>query len=297
MIPIEDTRRNNAANPESALLLKIRSLLPSLSTTQKRIAAYILEHPREVVYLSVTEFADRCNVGNATIVRFCQLLGMEGYQELKVALAQDVVSPIETIHEAVTENDSDIEILNKVFHATMHTLEYTLRIINPKQFERAVEALSSASRINIYGCGNSAAIAIDLQHKLLRLGMNAAAYNDSHMQCIASTLLKPGDVCVAISHSGSSIDIVDAATLAKDFGATVICMTNIGRSPLSDVSDIRLDTASKETEYHIVALSSRISQYTIIDSLYTALAVRNLQNLQQEERLHIIEKSLSRKKY
>ena len=105
--------------------MKIQSLLPSLSKTQKRIAEYILAHSREVVYLSISEFAEKCNVGNATIVRFCQLLGMEGYQELKVALAQDVVSPIETIHEAVTENDSDIEILNKVFHATLHTIEYT----------------------------------------------------------------------------------------------------------------------------------------------------------------------------
>ncbi len=277
--------------------MKIQSLLPSLSKTQKRIAEYILAHSREVVYLSISEFAEKCNVGNATIVRFCQLLGMEGYQELKVALAQDVVSPIETIHEAVTENDSDIEILNKVFHATLHTIEYTLRIINTKHFERAVEALSKAGRVNIYGSGNSSAIALDLQHKLMRLGMNATAYSDSHMQCIASTLLKPGNVCVAISHSGSSIDIVDAATLAKDFGATIICMTNIGRSPLSDVADIRLDTASKETEYHIIALSSRIAQLTIIDSLYTALAVRNLQNLQQEERLHIIERVLSKKKY
>ena len=297
MITIGRTKTNTSVKPDSALIMKIQSLLPSLSKTQKRIAEYILAHSREVVYLSISEFAEKCNVGNATIVRFCQLLGMEGYQELKVALAQDVVSPIETIHEAVTENDSDIEILNKVFHATLHTIEYTLRIINTKHFERAVEALSKAGRVNIYGSGNSSAIALDLQHKLMRLGMNATAYSDSHMQCIASTLLKPGDVCVAISHSGSSIDIVDAATLAKDFGATIICMTNIGRSPLSDVADIRLDTASKETEYHIIALSSRIAQLTIIDSLYTALAVRNLQNLQQEERLHIIERVLSKKKY
>jgi RpiR family carbohydrate utilization transcriptional regulator len=297
MITIGRTKTNNSVKPDSALIMKIQSLLPSLSKTQKRIAEYILAHSREVVYLSISEFAEKCNVGNATIVRFCQLLGMEGYQELKVALAQDVVSPIETIHEAVTENDSDIEILNKVFHATLHTIEYTLRIINTKHFERAVEALSKAGRVNIYGSGNSSAIALDLQHKLMRLGLNATAYSDSHMQCIASTLLKPGNVCVAISHSGSSIDIVDAATLAKEFGATIICMTNIGRSPLSDVADIRLDTASKETEYHIIALSSRIAQLTIIDSLYTALAVRNLQNLQQEERLHIIERVLSKKKY
>ncbi|HEY8463420.1 MAG TPA: MurR/RpiR family transcriptional regulator [Bacillota bacterium] len=280
---------------DSALVMKIQSFIPSLSNTEKRIAEYLLSHLREVIYLSITDLAERSKVSDATIVRFCKRLGMQGYQELKVMIAQDLVSPIESIHESITEQDSNSEIMNKVFFSTIHSLQYTLRVINQKQFDLAIKALNDANLINIYGCGNSAAIALDLQHKLMRLGMKATAYNDSHMQCIASTQLKSGDVCVAISHSGSSRDIVDAAELAKDAGATVICMTNIGRSPLSDLADIRLDTASKETHYHIVALASRIAQYTIVDSLYTVLAVRR--NIHQSERAHIIEKALSKKKY
>ena len=282
---------------ESALLLRIRSGFEEMSGAEKRIAQNILDHPRDIVHLSITELAEQSQVSDASVVRFCRKrLGMQGYQELKVALAQDLVSPIESIHEEVAESDSEADVLSKVFASTMHALEYTLRIIDKRQFKLAVDALHNAPMVHIYGCGNSAAIAMDMQHKLLRLGLRATAFSDSHMQTIAATSLQAGDVCVAISHSGSSKDVVEAAFLAKKRGATVICMTGIGRSPLADMADIRLDTASKETNYHIVALSSRISQYTIIDSLHSALAVRR--HLQEgSARQNLIEQALSKKKY
>lgn len=280
---------------DSALIMKMQSFLPEMSKAEKRIAQIILDDPREIVQMSITELAARSKVSDATVVRFCRRLGMQGYQEMKVTLAQDLVSPIESIHEEVSEGDAPADVLGKVFASTMHALEYTLRILDKRQFEQALEAISRAKTINIYGCGNSASVARDMQHKLMRLGLRAVSFSDGHMQSIASTALEKGDVCIAISHSGSSKDVVSAAKLAKMRGATVICMTGLGRSPLSDVADIRLDTASKETSYHIVALSSRISQYTIIDSLYSALAV--MRHRQDEVRQITIEQALSEKKY
>ena len=281
----------------SALLMRIKDAFDEMSGAEKRIADNILKSPRDIVHLSITELAERSSVSDATVVRFCRRrLGMQGYQEMKVALAQDLVSPIESIHEEVGENDSEADVLSKVFAGTMHALEYTLRIIDKRQFKLAVDAIGAARHIHIYGCGNSAAIAMDMQHKLMRLGLSATAYSDSHMQCIAATGLGKGDVCIAISHSGSSKDIVEAAFLAKKRGASVVCMTGMGRSPLADMADIRLDAASKETNYHIVALSSRIGQYTIIDSLYAALAVRHHQQ-EGDARQNIIEQALLKKKY
>jgi len=280
---------------DSALIMKMHSFLPDMSKAEKRIAQIILDNPRDIVQMSITELAARSKVSDATVVRFCRRLGMQGYQEMKVILAQDLVSPIESIHEEVSEGDAPADVLDKVFASTMHALEYTLRILDKRQFEQALDVLNRAHTINIYGCGNSASVARDMQHKLMRLGLRAVSFSDGHMQSIASTALEKGDVCIAISHSGSSKDIVSAAALAKKRGATVICMTGIGRSPLSDVSDIRLDTASKETSYHIVALSSRISQYTIIDSLYSALAV--MRHRQEDPRQDTIEQALSEKKY
>lgn len=284
------------ASVESALMHKINAYQGTLPAAEKRIATYVLEHPGDIIYMSITELANASQASDATVVRFCRRLGMQGYQDLKVQLAQDLVSPMERIQVDLTDSDTDAEILEKTFATTIHTMEYTLRILDRNQFGKAIKAILDARLITIFGCGNSAAVAMDLQHKLMRLDLCVIAFSDAHMQCIEATQMQQGDVCIAISHSGSSKDIVDAAKIAKNNGATIICMTAVGNNPLSALSDIHLDTASDETRYHIVALSSRISLYTIIDSLYAALALRCSRGGTLPDS-KIIEKALAGKKY
>lgn len=279
----------------SPLLIKIDTLRSGLSETERKVADYILKHPQKVIYLSITDMAANCGVSDATVVRLCKRLRMHGYQELKVSLAQDIVSPMERIHEAVSENDSCGEVMTKVFHTTIQALQYTERIVNRQQLELTVDTLDQARRVAIFGMGNSAAVAKDMQHKLLRLGMSANAYDDNHMSRIVSTYLTQGDVCFCISHSGSSRDVVDAARLASDKGATVISLTGVGKSPLSEIADIRLETASQEAQYHILALASRIAQYTLIDSIYTILAIK--QRNRKGEYQQDIERALEKLKY
>ena len=283
------------AKQNSALLIKIDTMRPDLSETERKVADYILAHPNEVIYLSITDMAANCGVSDATVVRLCKRLRMHGYQELKVSLAQDIVSPIERIHEAVTESDSCGEVMAKVFNTTIQALQYTSRIVNRQQLELAVDTLEKARRVVILGMGNSAAVAKDMQHKLLRLGLNATAFDDNHMSRIVCTYIDQGDACVCISHSGSSRDVVDAAKMAHDNGAVVISMTGVGRSPLSEMADIRLETASQEAQYHILALASRIAQYALIDSIYTSLAIKRREN--KGEYQQDIERALEKLKY
>jgi DNA-binding MurR/RpiR family transcriptional regulator len=283
------------AMTQSPLMLKMQTLRKSLSQTEQKVIDFILAHPREVIYLSITGLAEKSGVSDATIVRVCKRIGMQGYQDLKVNLAQDIVSPLESIHEELKDGDGPEQILEKVFNSAIHTLEYTRRIASADSLEKAAGLLASADAVFIFGLGNSHAVAVDLMHKLMRLGIHATAYTDSHMQAIAATHTGPRDVIVAISHSGSSRDVVDAAELAKKQGARVISISNIGRSPLSDLADINLETASQETQYRIVALASRIAQYTIIDTLYTLIAMQ--QREQANTRFRAIEKALENKKY
>jgi RpiR family carbohydrate utilization transcriptional regulator len=280
---------------EPALILKMKALYDSLGEAEKKVIDYIMTHPEEVIYLSVTGLAEKSGASIATVIRACRKIGMNGYQELKVNLAQDIVTPLQSIHEEVCADDSPSVILDKIFQSSMYALQFTRDVINIKEIEAATQALLNAKKINIYGLGNSHSIAIDMQHKMMRLGLNATAYTDSHMQSIASAYLSQGDVVVGISHSGSSKEVVDAANIAKKNGATVICLTNFGRSPLSDLADIKLYTASKETQYRIVALASRIAQITIIDTLYTMLALARKTEI--VDGFHKVEMALKNKKY
>ena len=128
-----------------------------------------------------------------------------------------------------------------------------------------------ANNIYVIGLGNSASVAIDAAHKLLRLGLNACPYTDNHMQIIALAHANNKSVVIAISHSGSSKDIVQALQLSKQNGSTTIAITNMGKSPIDKVSDIMLHTVSDETNYRILGLNSRIAQLSIIDTIYSYL--------------------------
>ena len=121
--------------------------------------------------------------------------------------------------------------------------------------------------------GASGAIASDLQHKLQRLNLNAQAYVDPHLQAMSAAYLTEADVVLAISHSGSSRVVVDNVRIARENGAKVISLTNIGRSPLSKLADVSLFTASQETKFRILAISSRIAELTILDCIYTYIAL------------------------
>lgn len=259
----------------SELVLKIESTMPNLSKSERAVAAYIVKNPEQVVYLSVAALADTCGVSDPTVVRMCQKLGFSGYQSLKLAMAAAVVSPTQTVHEAVNSGDDMKAVTEKVFQSAIYALRFTRDTLDFKAMDAAVQALSDANKIVIFGMGASGSIAMDLQHKLLRLGLNAVVYTDSHLQAIACSHLEKNDVLFAISHSGSSRAVVDNAAIAKKQGVTVITLTSSGKSPLSKIADISLTTVSSETKYRVVALSSRAAALTIVDSIYTYLAMRS----------------------
>ena len=258
-----------------ALVLKIEELLPSLSKSEQSVGAYIVQHPDEVINLSVAALAENAKVSEPTVVRACRRLGFTGYQDLKVTLAQSIVTPMQSVHEQVTAGDDMQTLASKVFGSATHTLEFTYDTLNAADLEAAAKLLMSARRILIFGAGASGAIVSDAQHKLLRLGLNANAYTDPHLQAMTASYATADDVIFAISHSGSSRIVVDNVQLAKNNGAHVISLTNIGRSPLSKLADICLYTASRETKYRILAVSSRIAELTIIDCIYTYIAIRS----------------------
>ena len=171
----------------------------------------------------------------------------------------------------------------------------TKKSLDPDSLEAAAKEICSAENIAIFGLGNSASVALDASHKLLRSGLHAVAYSDNHMQVIAASHLKQGDVAIGISHSGSSKDIVEALKIAKEHKARTIIITNKGKSPIQKYSDIVLFTNANETKYNILALDSRLAQLAIIDVIYYYV-VYNLSESAYKS-INETERSLLSKKY
>ena len=259
---------------DSALKFKIRSLLPELSRSEATVAEYILNHSDDVIDLSVSALADLCGVSEPTVIRACRTIGFSGYQALKIALIKSAENTIEYSGEEVHAEDDMKMSIQKVFGAANDAINLTRDNLDIKAMEKAADLLINAKRILIFGVGGSAAVAADVQHKFLRLGFNAQALSDLNMQAISAAYAGEGDVVFAISHSGSSKVVVDNASLAAKNGAKVISLSSIGKSPLTEIADVSLFTAANETRYRIVAISSRIAELTIIDTLYSYMAFR-----------------------
>lgn len=190
--------------------IKIQSAAQKMGAAERRVADFVLEHPQSVVNKTITEIAEQSQSSEATVVRFCRRLGYKGFQGLKIAIAQEMVPPIQAMYEGITPDDSIEEIKNKVFYNSIEALQDTLKLVDNESLTSAINAISESNYIDIYGLGGSGCIASDVGHKFLKIGVRANVYVDSHLQMLSASNLGPKDVAIGISHSGNTKDIVNA---------------------------------------------------------------------------------------
>jgi len=260
--------------PNTCLAL-IHNMFKSLTKSEIKLAEYITANPSEVIHMTITQLAEITGTAEATISRFCKKkLGFPGFQSLKIALASDLYEPFESIYNEVNSNDPIDIIANKVFQNINEALHDTLKIINAQSLDRAITAILAAGRIEVYGTGGSAPIAADVEYRFSRFGIPVRAYADIDMQVCSASLLHPGDVVIAISHTGSNQSVMESVKIAKENGATIIAITSYIRSPISQISDIVLSGMAKEINYRSEAMSSRLIHLAFIDVLYVGAMVR-----------------------
>jgi len=265
--------------------VRIEGTYASLRSAEQRVADFILAHPEELIYLTVTELAERTQTSESTVVRLCQKIGYKGYQEFKIMLARDLVGPVEQVYEHIEPGDSLVELKTKVFQANAQALKDTIEVLADDELRRAVSAIGKARRVEVYGVGGSAPLALDAYHKFMKHGVPCVWLSDGDLIAMSSSLLSSGDVALGISHRGTSRDVCDALQVSQGNGATTVCITHRATSPITKFSDIKLFTAAKETAFGSDSMSSRIAQLTIIDTLYAGLALedydRSLQRIQR----------------
>jgi RpiR family carbohydrate utilization transcriptional regulator len=259
----------SATEPPAGVLARLDSLIPGLRESERKIAEYVLARPAEVIYLSITELADRTETSEASVIRFAQRLGFPGYAALKIALAMDLRA---SAAPAEPEPETDIgAIKRKVLQVNIKALEDTAQLLDDAALARAVEALARARRIEVYGVGGSAAVAQDAAFSLMRVGLPVVCITDPHIQVMSAVQLREGDVALAISLSGSTRDTVEALQLARDAGATCLCITRYARSPITHVAHITLLAAARPAVVVGYPLLGRIAQLAVVDVLAAAV--------------------------
>ena len=266
------------------LLINIRSSYTKMSKTEKKIADYLLQNSHHAP-LTITELSEKTGSSEATIVRFAKRIGCDGYQELKILLAQE---DNHVVNRSIEDGDQPQEIYRKLSDDVYSTLLRARKNNDDSVFDEACTLILKTKYLLIFGIGNSYAVAFDMNHKLLRLGLKSSAVGDSHLMLIDATASDKSTLVVGISHSGCTRDVVDACAIAKKNGSKVIALTSDAKSPLAKVADLILLSESDELSYRLLGLTSRYAQLAIIDTIYTMIAMRNRKTQENVEKIESI---------
>ncbi|MDT0268113.1 MurR/RpiR family transcriptional regulator [Streptomyces sp. DSM 44915] len=272
------------APPEpGALAAKVRTMAPSMTRSMQRVAETVAGDPAGCAALTVTALAERTGTSEATVVRTARLLGYPGYRDLRLALAglaaQQASGAAPAVTADISVDDPLSEVVAKLAQDERQTLSDTAGALDVAQLEASVAALAEARRIDVYGVGASSLVAQDLAQKLLRIGLIAHAHTDPHLAVTNAVQLRGGDVAVAITHSGRTVDVIEPLQVAFDHGATTVAITGRPDGEVAKYADHVLTTSTaRESELRPAAMSSRTSQLLVIDCLFIGVAQRTYES-------------------
>ncbi|QOS80395.1 MurR/RpiR family transcriptional regulator [Paenibacillus sp. JNUCC31] len=246
---------------------RINTYYPSMTKSEQKVARCVVEHPDNLIYLSVTELADFAGTGETTVMRFCRKIGFKGYQDFKLMLAQGLPKRQNLPESGGEESD----VADQLYASMVGVLQSTQGMLDREQLKQAVQCLDQARHVQFFGVGSSGITALDAKNRFLRIGRRVEANSDSHIQSMMAVTMGEGDVAFGISVSGSTLDTNDMLMKAKQNGAKVIAMTNYAKSPVASIADIVLLTAGKESPLEGGSVGAKISQLFIIDLLCQGL--------------------------
>ncbi len=257
-----------------SVMLNMLKYKEDLSMAERAVLDYLIENKAVLKDFYVERIAEAAYASPASVVRMCKKLGYKGFKDFKI----DFILSNAKIEIPETKEYNDV-ILSKnsnygesVIQNNIRILEDTLKIHDPIALHNAAESIMKSRRVYIFGKGSSFLVCKDLEMKLRRINKLAFAQGESHEQLVDASFLNHNDAVVFISNSGKTKEIISAALLVKEKKAKIISIVKLGSSLLADLSDIVLYTTSLEGEFRSAAMTSRISQFCVIDALFTNCA-------------------------
>jgi len=253
------------------VLTQIKASLDQLSRSERKVAEFVLADASQVLSMSIARVAKEANVSEPTVNRFCRTFSATGFPDFKLRLAQSLASGPALTTSMVSENDSMPEIFSKLTDKALCSVQDLKSSIDIPTLERAVDLFCQARQVAFFGMGASGSVARDAQHKFFRFNVPVVAYEDGLMQRMHASAMGTGDLAVVISHTGRTRAMVEAATLAREAGASVLALTR-SDTPLSRVASLTLPVNVDENTDLYIPMVSRLMQLLVLDVLVTGVA-------------------------
>lgn len=261
----------------SSVITKIVAMRQSLTVIENEIAQYVINNREAVVTSTITTIAKNTNTSEASINRFCKKIGFKGFNSFKVALAQE--NAYDTINSQ--EKDESGSILSSISNDYRNMLLNTSALLDEVQLVAAAEAIRNASHIYIYSLYSTNFVALDLEFRLGMVGFRVKVLTNAAEILINSYYVRSNDAVIILAPTILVETLLQAATICKENGATVISITCYDSLRSNDVIDYKFIASDRITANHSASISNNLVYLYITDIIYSIL-LENDKSLKQQ---------------
>lgn len=275
-------------------LCNLSHRLSRMTPGQKKIADFLRDDPEIVSSLTITRLARKIGVDPASITRFCQSLGFSGYSDFKFSIERNIVSPLPADNAAMEAGDATDRIrgMGAMFQQAIGD---TLFLLDRHAMARAADLLAGAGIVHAYGHGG-AAVSAQYAHTLfMQIGIPCYAFSDPSLSTAGASQLGKGDVAIGIASSGASRVSVDAMTIAKKRGATVISISGFSNSLMGQLADINISYHSRVKDDIRYMHMARMCEVAIIGVMQMLILDTHSEAL--DERLQTVQRAMRQGRY
>ncbi len=256
-----------------SVLGDIRKHYNEIFSAERKVADYILANPEQVVLSNVSELANLSGVSDATVIRLCKHVGYEGYYQMKLLLSHDLgrsqMSGLGKEQKDAPKSAVDF------FSIVANNMISLAKCIDMPILVNCVDLIVKSSRVHVVAVGNTSPLSSDLAFRLGRLGVRTTSSVVPEYFLNDLNLSSPGEVLIAISHSGTSKVILQAVDLAKSKGMKTIAICSSSNAPITRASDFTLLSPGNDKIFAEFGITSHIFEFAVVDLLLYFIANRD----------------------
>ena len=250
----------------------------NFTRSERKIADYVLEHPKETQYISITDLSAECEVAVSTVSLFCRKLKLAGFNDFKLELARAALpegSNMSQLTGAVLPGDTAGVVMGKVLHTMQEELNNAYQMLSASSVTRAVDLLRAAGQVVCLGQGNHSVVALAAWAQFSTTSPKFKTIQDSHMQTVVLSTLRREDVVLYFSHSGATHEVLEAAELIRGRGASLILVTRYLNSPASAYADTVLLCGPNEQPFQFGSSAALVAQLYVVEVLLSEFVRRD----------------------
>ncbi len=259
----------------------IRERMDSFTPMQRVLAEYLVHHPEALLFMTIQQLAREAAVSQATIIRFCNLLGYKGFAQMikeaqQIAQSQmGAVGRFRIIQDQAKKaprlkgQAADGSVFEQAIECEVQNLSKLGQSIKTEDFNQSAKAIQQADRICIIGCTASSILAGHFGRMLCKVKPDVDVIENEGVLALNKLLqLTKSSLVFLLAFPRYPNQTLRLGEAAADSGARIIAITDSHVSPISGMGDIT---------FHInVGITSFVDNYaaplTFINALVTQAA-------------------------